>query len=108
MKTFKIATVLQIAYCVGCLIAVACLSLYDAFYPTAFSEICWKIGLPLTLISVLNPMGLVGSVITCVQYVSPTMKKSKKTLAWVIAAPILIVLLWLLAFSFLCYYTGGV
>lgn len=108
MKTFKIATALQLVYCMGCLISIFCLLLYDAFYPAAFTEICWQIGLPLTLISILNPMGTIGSVISCVQYCSSVMKKSKRSLALVIAMPILIVLLWVLTFSFLCYYTSGV
>ena len=108
MKMFKIATAVQLLYCLGCLVAVSCLSLYGAFYPAAFTAIAWKIGLFLTFLSVLNPMGLIGSVVNCIQYGSSSMKKSQKALAWVIAAPMIITMLWLLAFSFLCYYTSGV
>ena len=108
MKLFKVGLILQISYCVLCLIAVVCLPLYTLFYPSVFGNICFRIGATLTFISTFNPIGLAGTIMNVCAYFVSDYPKSKKALAWSIAAPILIILSWLAAVCSFVYHSGGV
>ena len=108
MKVFKISTVVQRLYCLGCLIVVACMPLYTAYYTTAFGEVCFSMGQFFALLSTFNPMGLIGAIINFIVYFNTELRQSKKAFIWVIASPILIVLCWVLAVSFFVHHSGGV
>ena len=116
MKSFKIGTILfivgtilQLIYCFHCLLVVICMPLYAAFYTTTFGEICFGIGLILTLgFTSFNPMPLIGTIINFIACFSSDLKKSKKILIWTIISPALIVLFWYLAVCFFVHYSGGV
>ncbi|MBQ7357617.1 MAG: hypothetical protein IJW65_02655 [Clostridia bacterium] len=108
MKVFKISTALQLLYCLACLVLALWMPLYSAYYTTDFGRICLKVGGVLFLISGFNPMGLICSAVNLVVFCSTDLKKSKKALAWVITAPILIVLCWVLAITSYISHTGGV
>ena len=108
MKLFKAGTILQLIYCLLCLIVIICMHLYTAFYPTQFGEFCFKIGAVLTFVSTFNPLGLIGTIMNIVAYCTSDLKKSKKALIWVIASPVLIVLCWVVAVCFFVHHSGGV
>ena len=75
MRLLKIGGILQIIYCVCCLIVVICMPLYIAFYATTFGEICFKIGAVFTLISTFNSIGLNGIVLSCIGCFNTDLKK---------------------------------
>ena len=108
MKLFKTGTILQLIYCFCCLLVVICMPLYTAFYTTTFGEICFRIGVILTLGSTFNPMALIGTIINFIACFSSDLKKSKKILIWTIISPALIVLFWVLAVCFFVHHSGGV
>ena len=110
MKLFKMGTILQLIYCFCCLLVVICMPLYTAFYTTTFGEICFRIGVILTLGSTFNPMALIGTIINFIACFSSDLKKSKKILIliWTIISPALIVLFWVLAVCFFVHHSGGV
>jgi hypothetical protein len=105
---FKIATALQLIHCAACLTVIICMPLYGAFYTTVFGKICLTIGQILTVSSTLLPVGLVGTIISNIAYSYEGFKQSPKATLWVAASPLLILILWLAAVSFLVSYTGGV
>ena len=108
MKVFKISVLVQLLYCLGCLIVVICMPLYTAFYPTAFGDICFKIGAVFNAISMANPLGFVGNVCAYIVFFTTDMKKSNKALAWIIVSPFLMVLCWYLSITFFVKHSGGV
>ena len=108
MKLFKAGTILQLIYCLLCLIVIICMPLYTAFYPTQFGEFCFKIGAVLTFVSTFNPLGLIGTIMNIVAYCTSDLKKSKKALIWAIVSPVLIVLCWVVAVCFFVHHSGGV
>ena len=108
MKLFKAGTLLQLIYCVPCIIVIICMSLYTAFYTAQFGEFCLKIGAVLTVVSTFNPLGLIGTIMNIVSCCTSDLKKSKKALIWVIISPVLIVLCWVVAVCFFVYHSGGV
>ena len=105
---FKISVLLQLLYCLGCLIVVICMPLYTAFYPTAFGDICFKIGAVFTAISTFNPLGIAGTVCAYIVFFMTDMKKSNKALVWIIVSPLLIALCWYLSITFFVKHSGGV
>ena len=108
MKLFKAGTILQLIYCLLCLIVIICMPLYTAFYTTQFGEVCFKIGAVLTFVSTFNPLGLIGTIMNIVSCCTSDLKKSKKALIWVIVSPVLIVLFWVVAVCFFVHHSGGV
>ena len=108
MKAFKVGTVLQLTYCLLCMIVVICMPLYTAFYATQFGKICFKAGALLTFASTVNPIGLIGTIVNIAAYGTTDLKKSRKALVWVIASPILMGLCWLTAVCVFVYHSGGV
>lgn len=107
MKKFKISTALLLAYCIGCFVVIVCMLLSHAYYPTAFSNICFKIGAVFFLLTGLNPMGLVCSIINICLYYDIGFPRSKGTFVWLFAAPILATLCWYLSLSFFVSYSGA-
>ncbi len=108
MKLFRIGTILQLIYCLLCLLVIVCMPLYTAFHPTDFAIICFKIGAFLTFISTLNPMGILGTIINFIACFSADSKRSRKVLIWTIASPILLALSWVLAVCCFVGHSGGV
>ena len=108
MKLFKAGTVLQMIYLCSCLIVVACMPLYRAFYETTFGLLCLRIGGLLLFISTFNPMGLVGTVMNVVACFVYKQEVSVKHVVWSVIAPVLLILSWLLAACFLVLCSGGV
>ena len=110
-KAMKAATVLQILYCVGCVIVLVCMPLYTAFYPTAFGEVCFRIGATLALFSALNPLGLICAIVNGVGYyrnrteISDERKKNSIYI-WVAVGPILTSVLWYLSLCSYIYHSG--
>ncbi len=88
MKLFKAGTILQLIYCLFCLVVVICMPLYTAFYTSTFGEIFFRIGAILTFASTFNPMGLIGTIINFIACFSSDLKKSKNILIWTIISPI--------------------
>ena len=108
MKRFMVATAIQLLYCVGCIIVMLSMSLYYIFYPTVFSDICFRTGALLTLIFSLNPMGLIATVINYFIGFGSGLHKSKKVLIWLIVSPFIIVLCWFGMIVFFVGFSGGV
>lgn len=108
MKVFKISSITQLLYCLGCVIVMICMPLYTIFFPTAFSMACLDIATTFTLVSTFNPLGLICSVLNIILYFTTELKKSKKALVWIIAAPILMIACWIFAVCSLVYHSGGV
>jgi hypothetical protein len=88
--------------------------LYSAFYQTEFGMVCFRIGAVMTLISFLNPMGLICAVVNLTLYLTmkctETVGKQEgwKMLTTVIVGLVLTVLCWYLAIVSFVYYSGGV
>ncbi len=108
MKRFKIGTILQLIYCLGCLIVVISMLLYTAFHTTTFGKICFKIGEIFTVISTFNPMGLIGVIMNFTAAYFADSKKRKEILGWSVASSIFVVLCWAFAVSFFVGQSGGV
>ena len=108
MKLFKLGTILQLIYCLLCLIVLICMPLYTVFYTTQFGGICFKIGAFLTFVSTFNPIGLIGTIMNIVGCSSSDLKGSKKAVAWAIASPVLVVACWIVAVCLFVQHSGGV
>ena len=108
MKVFKFSVAIQLMYCLGCVIVMICMPLFRAFYPTNFSKICLSIGVFFTVAATFNPLGVLCSVLNIILYFTTELNKSKKVLTWIILAPFLIIICWILAVCFHVYFTGGV
>ena len=106
-KLLKIAIILQAIYCVGVLVALAFLPLYDAFYPSVFSRVCYWIGIIFTVISFISPVGLGGVCLYWVTYFISDFRKSKKAILWLIVSPIMVCEFWFYSIRCLVWYTGG-
>lgn len=85
-----------------------CMPLYTLLYPTAFSYVCFKIGAVLFVISIFNPIGIIGTVGAYFAFFGTALKNSKKARVWIIVSPFLIALCWYL--SIICFvgHSGGV
>lgn len=108
MKLFKVGTILQVIYCSCCLIEVACMPLYTAFYTTKFGSICFTIGVIFILVSTFNPIGLIGTILNIIACFHIELKNNKKYLIWTIVSPFIIILSYILACCFFVYHSGGV
>ncbi len=87
--------------------------LYTAFYPSAFSEICVKIGSVMTVASTFNPIGLLAWICILITFsFDHTVVRSKKTktamIIWLVLSPILHFLCWIGAAGSFITHTGGV
>lgn len=110
-KAMKAATALQILYCIGCVIVLVCMPLYTALYPTAFGEVCFRIGGTLALLSAINPMGLICAIINGVGYYRNRAalsdeRKRNGIYVWVAAGPMLTTLLWYLSICSFVHHSG--
>lgn len=108
MKLFKASVILQSIYCLGCVIAIAFLLLFRAFYATEVGNFFFKISEFFAITSALNPIGLVGSILGWIAFFTSNLKKSKKALAWIILSPLLVTALWFIEISLFVHLTGGV
>ena len=108
MKAFKISAVFQLLYCIGCLTTVISIFLYSSFYTTDFGAACFGISAVMNLLSTVIPTGLVATIVNYIAYFNSDLRKSKTALVWLIVAPIMIILSWLLSVSTFVLYTGGV
>ena len=108
MKIFKYTTVLALLHCVLCWIATICLLLYRACYTTAFSAVCLKIGEFFLLLTAWNPIALIAAIINIFICFLTEQKVSKKTKAWAIISPFLVMISWALPIFLLVLFTGGV
>lgn len=111
-RMWKISPALQILYCMGCSVVLVCMSLYAAFYTTAFGEICFKMGEVMFLLSALNPIGIICAIGNLVSYLGRRKNSENKppsgALVWVICGPILTTVFWCLSICAFVHYTGGV
>lgn len=97
MKTFKVATALQLIFLFGCLIVIVFMQpLYHGFQSEALETVCLILFCIGGLISV-SPIGLIGIVLTFVECFSTDLKKSKKILIWTVVSPFLLASAWLVA-----------
>ena len=97
MKTFKVATALQLIFLFGCLLVIAFMQpLYHGLQNEALEAICLILFFIGGLISV-SPIGLIGIVLTFVECFSTNLKKSKKILIWTLVSPVLLASAWLVA-----------
>ncbi len=113
-KVFKLSCGIQALYCLGCMVVMVCMPLYSAFYQTEFGMVCFRIGAAMTLISFLNPMGLICTVFNLTLYLAMKCTQAVgkqegwKMLAAVIVGLVLTVLCWYFAIVSFVYYSGGV
>lgn len=86
--------------------------LYTAYYPSDFARVCFEIGVIMTLLSAINPIGIICAVTNLVSYIDHRKdadhKPSSKILLWVIVGPILTTLFWCLSIFFFVSHSGGV
>lgn len=108
MKLFKASVILQIIYCISCVIAIAFLLLFRAFYDTEVGDFCYNIGTIFTIITLFTPLGLIGTILNWIAFFTSEMKNSKKALVWLILSPILIAMSWIISCTLLVELTGGV
>ena len=111
MKKISLPTCLQLIYCFFCTLAIVCMNLYTACYPTQFSNVCFKIGVVITILCALNPIGILCGIWQIVKYAKRSEKDDadhSKQIAWVIIGPILTTLAWYLAIASFVTHSGGV
>lgn len=102
-KLFNAFTLVQLVYCTGAVIALAFLGLEKADITNFLSSV----SIALALICCI-PWGLYGTVFNIVVLCITDIKKSKRAVIWTVAAPILVVLCWLVAAGVLGYWGQGV
>ena len=108
MKLYKAGFILQMIYCGCCLPVAICMPLYTMFYGTDFGEFCFRAGALLTVVSMLNPIGLAGTVMNMIGCYSTDLKKSKRYYIWTGISPVVMICSWLLAVCFFVHHSGGV
>ena len=107
MKLYKTGMALRLVYSAAYLVIAVCMPLYGAFYPSTFSEACFRIAAILMAFSAVVPLGLAGFILTMVSCFFPVVWNSKKH---VIRATVLTGInlsLWVLAVYFFVRYSGG-
>ena len=108
MKLYKAGIILQILYCIPCLIVPVCMLSYTWLYPSEAAKLCFTTGGALTLISTVNPLGLAGTILRWIGCFSTDLRKQWKTLARTLLSPVLVVLMWMMAVCFFIGISGGV
>ena len=106
-KLFNAFTLVQLAYCTGCVIVAICMCLYTAFYPVDFADLCFRTGVVFLLLCTI-PWGLCGTAFNIVALCITDLKKSVWAIIWTVAAPISVVLGWFLAVCMFVAHSGGV
>ena len=112
-KTFNICAILQCLYCLGCIIVMICRPLYTIYYPSTFSEVCFKIGVILTLVSTFNPICFLCFICLLIVYcIDHYLIKEKKTkvlmIVWLVISPVLQIMCWIFAVGAFVTNSGGV
>ena len=98
-KIFDIAAILQCLYYFGCIVGMIGWQLYRSFYPSDFSEICFRISAYVNIYSCLSPAGLVAWILSLVVFCREHSKlQNKKTklrmIIWLVISLVIIVLCW--------------
>ena len=110
-RPIRFTTILQLLFCVCCLMVGVFMYLYHLTYKSAFGRICFQIGAVLTIINLLNPIGLICGGIHISDYTSQKRRGALpdgKFLLWVIVGPILTTICWLLSIASFVWGSGGV
>ena len=113
MKNLSIASIaMQIVYCLGGIFVMICMPLYTYLYPSELSDSFFAIGAFVTLITALNPIGLICCICNLCIYLSER-KRSDGTqhtqyLVWVILGPVVVFFCWLLTIVLFVAHSGGV
>ena len=111
-KSMKIVSLQHLLYCLGCVVTLICMALYEACYPAKVSNICLLISLLMLLGNVLNPFGLVSAIVNIVVCIRRRCADgwwpSLGVFVWAAAGPLLSLLLGLMAMNVFVDCTGGV
>lgn len=112
-KTFNICAILQCLYYLGCIIVMICMPLYAIFYPSALSEVCFKIGVIFTFVSTFNPICFLCFICLLIVYcIDHYLIKEKKTkvlmIVWLVISPVLQIMCWIFAVGAFVTNSGGV
>lgn len=111
-KIFDICAILQCLYCLGCIVGMLGWLLYCEFYPSNFSEICFRIGVTTNIYSCLTPIGLICWILMLVSFCKKNsliqIKKIKSyMIIWLTISPIITALCWMgAAKTFLIQVSG--
>ena len=112
-KTFNICAILQCLYYLGCIIVMICMPLYTIYYPSAFSEVCFKIGVIFIFASTFNPICFLSFICLLIVYcIDHYLIKKKKTkvlmIVWLVISPVLHIMCWIFAVGAFVAHSGGV
>ena len=108
-KAMRIASVVLLVYLGMCV--MVCMPLYTAFYPNAFSKLCFRIGEVLTLLTAINPMGLIAALVNgvcCSSLCRQGVTLPRRLRLWANSGVFLSLLGWLLVIVFFVHHSGGV
>ena len=100
-KILKISVILQIIYCVGCLVVLLCMLLHGILPSEGAAKAAFDVGTVFFFLSILNPCGVICSFIAnpmiyMLRQATPGTAHSKFKL-WLFLAPVLVVLCWFAA-----------
>lgn len=104
-RTFKTGVILQIVFFIGCIVALTLKWVYTVNHDVPY--LVYEIGDVFSMISVVNPLGLIGLMLCCKASFNSNLRNSKGIKLYLMFAPALIVLAWFsVLFSLFIFIPG--
>lgn len=91
-RTFKTGIILQIVFFIGCFVALTLKLVYTVNHDAPY--LVYEIGDLFSMISVVNPLGLIGLMHCCKASFNSNLRNSKGIKLYLIIVPAIIVLAW--------------
>lgn len=104
-RTFITGIVLQIVFFIGCIVALVLKCIYTVNHDAPY--LMYEIGDVFSIISVVNPLGLIGLMLCCKASFNSNLRNSKGIRNFLIFAPALIVLAWFSVLFSLFIFSPG-
>ena len=107
-RIFKTGLILQIIYYILCVASIIIIVLHRIFYYNDFGKISFEIGTLLNMFTLLNPLGIIGIIVSIIGYFSTNGKRSKRATVYLALSPVITITLWYFTCCIFVYCTGGV
>lgn len=111
MKRLKVSSfVIQGVFSFGCLANIILCLLHQANYDSELGRACAHIALPLTgvLFFMMIAFGITSSILNLMVFHKESGDKRRSMLIWVIASPIIYIVLWFISLGVFMVTTGGI